>query len=354
MEISCIKKFDNFQGYLNKRNIKFFYLFLFIFLVLLLSYISLKTGEFNISVFDILSKKTTDSEIYIFYNIRLLRVFAAIIAGGGLGLSGALLQIILRNPMASPYTIGIVQGASFGASFAIIFFSAGSMMAYGEGVLWSSNVVILGAFLGSIIAMSIIFFISSLKSFSKYTIILSGISVGAVFHALTMFIQYFADDIKVAATIFWTFGDISKFKWSAVWFSLPFILFSIFYFTIKGWKLNMFGFGSEFLKTSGIDYKKLTIIALLSVLLIVSIITSYIGIIGFVGLLAPHISRFFAKGDSRFLIPYSFLWGAIILIISDIISRVAFYPAIIPVGIITSFFGIVVLVYLIMRDYDRD
>lgn len=354
MENSNTINSNIFKNYKYITKIKIHYLVILFGILIILFLISISKGEFNINIYKILSRKLDEKEFYILYNIRLLRAFANVFIGGGLGFCGALLQILLKNPMASPYTLGISQGAAFGASVVIIFAGGGFLSSTGEGVVLAGYNVVIGAFLGSISATTIMFFISLIKSFSIYTIILAGISTGALFSSLTMFVQYISDDIKAAATLFWTFGDISKAKWSMIYLLSFFLIPSLIYFTIKGWCLNLFGFGRDFLRNAGISYKRIMILGFLSVSLIVAIITSFVGIIGFIGLLSPHISRFFSKGDSRFFILYSFVIGGIILLISDLISRFIFYPSVIPVGIITSFFGVCVLLYIIFKNYDRN
>lgn len=354
MENLNISNISIFNTYENRKKIKFFYLGIFLFLLLLGFVFSINIGDFDFLFYKFLTNKYNETEKYVFYNIRLLRAISSVIIGAGLGLSGAVLQIVLRNPMASPYTLGISQGAAFGASFTIIFLGGGFLSSLGEGVIIKGYSVIIGAFIGSFVAILLIFFISLLKSFSRNTIILAGISVGAVFSSLTMFIQYFADDIKAAATFFWTFGDISKSKWIMIYLLAPILIVSVFYFVLKGWHLNLFAFGDDFLKNSGINYKKIVIFSFVFVSVTVSLITSFVGIIGFIGLLSPHMARFFSGGDKRFFIIYSFFLGGIILLISDILSRKLFYPSVIPVGIITSFFGVIVLLYIIFKEYDRD
>lgn len=354
MELSPTIDKDIFKNYHYKLILKLLYLGFFLLLMVFLFLISVNNGEFDIKITKLFSKEINEKERYILYNIRILRALGALFVGGGLGFCGALMQIVLKNPMASPYTLGISQGAAFGATLAIIFGGGGILTSAGEGVILSSYFgVIISAFLGSVIAMVLLFSISFLRAFSIYTMILAGISIGALFSSMTMLVQYMADDMKAAATLFWTFGDISKSKWLMIKILSLVMLPSLVYFTFKGWSLNLFSFGKDFLKNAGIDYKKTVITAFLLVSLIVGIITSFVGIVGFVGLLSPHISRFFSKGDSRFLLVYSFVIGGITLLVSDMLSRFLFYPAVIPVGIITSFFGVIVLIYLILKGYDK-
>lgn len=341
--------YDSFFKEYHKTEIKkILYSLILFFSVFLISFFSLNTGDIKINIYDIFKGNLNENANYIFYNIRLLRVLSAFFAGGALGVSGAILQIILRNPMASPYTLGISQGAAFGASAVIIFGGAGVMTSYGEGVILKGYSVVFGAFAGSLISLLIVFLIGYFKRFSRTTLILSGIAVGSLFQSATMFIQYFADEIKASATLFWTFGDVSKGTYFMVWLLLFLTSLVVVYFSFKGWHLNAMSFGRDFAKTLGVKVSLITSMAVSLVSVTVSVTVSFLGIIGFVGLIAPHISRFISLNDNRFNIINSFLVGSLILILSDILSRRIFYPSVIPVGIITSFFGVIVLIYLII------
>ncbi len=338
-----------FEKYNRSIKKKIIYTFLLFVVVILISILSVSMGEMDISILRVFKNSLNENENYIFYNIRLLRVLSALFVGGALGVSGALLQTILKNPMASPYTLGISQGAAFGASMVIIFGSAGYMTSYGEGVILKGYSIIFGALAGCAISMFIIFIVGYVKRFSRTALILSGIAVGFLFQSATMFIQYFADEIKATATLFWTFGDVSKGNYVMVLLLFFITSFLILYFSFKGWHLNAMGFGRDFAKTLGVKVEFITAACILFVSFAVSVSVSFVGIIGFVGLIAPHLSRFLSCGDNRFHIINSFLSGSFILILSDIISRRVFYPSVVPVGIITSFFGVFVLIWLIVR-----
>jgi iron complex transport system permease protein len=355
MENQSLEIYNFFEIHNKRLKIKRIYLFLSFVLLIILAVFSLNLGEFSISIFKVLSGKESPENSYIFYNIRLLRVFTDIVCGAGLSIGGAVLQNILRNPMASPFTLGISQAATFGASFAIIYLSAGITTSVGEGVIVSSFLKIgFFAFAFSLISMFFLISLSYIKKFSKHTIILTGISLGAFFQALTMILQYFADEIKVAQTLFWTFGDVSKGNYFVMSLVFVLICFSIYFFVSKSFHFNAILFGDEFSRVSGVDLKKLSVISIIIVSLIVSLITSCVGIIGFIGLIAPHITRFIVKNDNKYFIPLSAINGSIVLLLSDIISRTIIYPSVLPVGIITSFFGVIVLIYLIIRKGKND
>lgn len=352
MEVLDTKIYSNFATYLRKRNTNILILFLIFIIDIFFLMYYLNVGEFNINFLELI-RGNNNLEKHIFYNIRLKNALACLVVGGGLGFCGALMQVILKNPMASPYTLGVSQGAAFGATFAIIFLNYGISTSHGEGVFLKNNMVVVFAFLGSLMSIGLIFVFSFLRSFSRHSLILAGISVGAFFQAATMFIQYFADEVKVAATLFWTFGDVSKSNWFMISSGLIIIVIGFLYFLANGWKMNMFYFGNDFLNNSGINYKTISNIAFVFISVYVALVTSFVGIIAFLGLIAPHMARFFISNDTRFLLPGSFLFGWGVLTFSDILSKKMFYPSVLPVGILTSFSGVLVLIYLLFNDYDR-
>lgn len=323
-------------------------LFLCVFLI------SLGVGSFKISVMDVLTAlfASHESEFkHVVWNIRLTRSVGAAIAGAGLGVSGAIMQNILKNPLASPFTIGISQGAAFGAAFAIIVFGAGQTHMVGNEMVTIKNpyLVTVSAFIGSLLSVVFILTLSSLRRVTRESVILAGVALSSFFGAATMLLQYFASDVQVATTVFWTFGDIGKAGWREnimmfLAFIPPFI-----YFIFKRWDLNALQWGDETAKTLGVKVDRLRVYGMILSSFIVAVITSFLGIIGFIGLIAPHIIRFIVGSDYRFLIPFSALFGALLLLISDVIARTIMAPIVIPVGIITSFAGAPMFLYLLVK-----
>ncbi len=312
--------------------------------------LSCSTGDFKISLWSAFSGGLSGSEKYVFFNIRLLRALTALSAGAGLAVCGAVMQNVLKNPMASPFTLGISQGAAFGASFAIIFLNAGITSSYGDGVVISSfPLTVVFAFLGAILSGAFVFWVAYLKSGEPHTVILSGIACGAFFQAMTMFIQYFASDVKAAATLFWTFGDISKSTYVSLSIISSFLIAVSFFFIFSALKLNALLWGKEIAGNMGVNVRRFTLISVLAVSALSAVITAFLGVIGFVGLIAPHLAKFAVGHDNRYFLPLSALAGGIVLTLSDIISRVLLAPSVIPVGIITSFWGIAVLIYLLLK-----
>jgi iron complex transport system permease protein len=315
-------------------------------------------GSLPLTVADIVSNlfaKTQSQYGHVIWNIRLPRMITSVIAGAGLAVAGAVMQNILKNPLASPFTIGISQGAGFGAAFAIIILGAGSTNPAGiEAVTVNSpNLVVLSAFAGSMLSVIFILALSLLRRITPEAVILAGVALSAFFGAATMFLQYFASDMQVAATVFWTFGDLGKAGWLENGIMLAAFLAAFGYFFAVRWRFNALQWGDEVAQSLGVRVGRLRIIGMVLSSLIVAVITAFLGIIGFIGLIAPHIARFLVGSDHRFLIPCTAVLGALLLLVSDIIARLLLPPIILPVGIITSFLGAPLFLYLLIRGQGR-
>ncbi len=316
---------------------------------------SLKVGSIHLSLREILftlfSWNANGLDHHVLWNIRLPRIIGAVIAGAGLGLAGVVLQNVFRNPLAEPFTIGVSHGAAFGAAFAIIVLGAGKVHTEGIEAVTTSlpSVVVPAAFVGSLLTVGLILLISTLRQISSEGVILAGVALSAFFLAGTMFLQYFATDMQVAATIFWTFGDLGKAGWGEN-LIMSLILCPIFViFLRKGWDYNAFQWGDDAAKGLGVSVRRLRLMSLLLSALMVSVTTAFLGIIGFIGLMAPHLMRRMVGNDYRFLIPLSAISGGLILLLSDIIARTVMEPIILPVGIITSFAGAPIFLYLLIK-----
>lgn len=321
-------------------------------LLLIFAFISISTGSFNLSlkeVFYALISKREHS--FIVWNIRVTRTLGAILAGASLGVAGAVMQNVLKNPLASPFTLGVSHGAAFGAAFAIIILGAGQTHTLGtEAVtVFRPYYVGLSAFLGALLTVILILLLSFLRRVTPEGIILAGVALSSLFGAATMFLQYFASDIQVAATVFWTFGDLGKAGWTENKIMLLAFIPCFLFFLLNRWNYNAMLWGDEVAKSLGVNIKFLRISSMFLSALVVSVCTAFLGIIGFVGLISPHLVRFFVGSDYRFLIPYSALLGAALLLVSDLIARTIMAPIILPVGIITSFAGAPLFFYLLIR-----
>jgi len=303
----------DFIKYKNKKRV-LIGIFSFILFVMLVFFVFYKADEF------------------VIFHIRLPRVIAAAVVGAMLGLSGAVMQGILKNYLASPFTLGISHGALFGVSFSL--------------VLLGGSFMFLSAFLGGI-AVIIMIFLLSFRIFSKETLILCGIAISAVFSSLSMFLQYFASDVELSHIINWSFGDLSKATYESVKVCVFVFILSLIYFYTKRWDFNALEIEES--ENVGVDVKRLSIISLFIATFLSTLSVSYFGIIGFIGLIAPHFARLIVGGNYEYLFFMSAVLGAMLLSFSDFLARTLLYPVEIPVGIITSFLGAIVFLYLLLR-----
>lgn len=314
---------------------------------------SIKVGAANLSIYDIINsfinRQATGASII--WNIRIPRIMAAIIAGCCMGLEGCVMQCVLRNPLASPYTMGISQGAAFGAAFAIIVLGAGTLNSTQADAVIVNNpyITVIAAFLGALIGVLAILLIAKVRSVTPEVMILGGVAMSALFSAGTMFIQYFATDSQVAATVFWTFGDVGRAVWNDVWIMLILMIPALIYFLYHAWDYNSLESGEETAKGLGVNTDSIRIWGMLISSFTAAVTVAFLGVIGFVGLIAPHIMRRIIGTDHRFLIPTSAIFGALILLISDTLARSIMAPIVLPVGIITSFMGAPIFLYIIIK-----
>ncbi|MFP4521256.1 MAG: FecCD family ABC transporter permease [Fibrobacterota bacterium] len=320
--------------------------------LLLLILYSLKIGSYETGIKDLLRVITgvaSNRLEIIILGIRLPRIIAAVFAGAGLAFAGTVMQCLLRNPLASPFTMGVSQGAAFGAAFAIIVFGAGQASNGISGKYLTG----LCAFSGSLASVTVILFLAGLRALDYRAIILGGVAMGSLFGAGTMFLQFFAEDVEVASVVFWSFGDPGRVSWGDLKIIIPVVTAGGLYFFHKSWEYNIVEGGEETAAALGVKIKRTRISGVLISALMTAVCVSFMGIIGFTGLIAPHITRKIVGGDHRFLIPVSAAAGALLLLGADTAARTIMSPEVLPVGILTSFFGAPLFIYLISRKGGR-
>ncbi|XES77954.1 MAG: FecCD family ABC transporter permease [Candidatus Bathyarchaeia archaeon] len=288
----------------------------------------------------------------VVWNIRMVRIVGALLAGVGLAVAGVVMQCILRNPLASPFTLGISSAAAFGASFAIIFMGAGSSM---TSIVSINNpyVTTICAFFFSLLATGSILLLTKITRVSAETMILAGVAISVMFSAGLSFMQYIATDSQLGNIVAWTFGDLGKATWSWNAIILVVLLPIVFYFFYKRWDYNALDAGEDTAKGLGVNTERERLVGMVLTSVLSAVIVSFFGIIAFIGLLGPHIARMIIGSDHRYLIPLSVILGAIILIIADGVGQVILYPSVIPVGIITSMLGGPLFIYLLIRRYRK-
>ena len=340
-----------YKGYRN-RNKKFIF-FLFI-LLILIGGISMIAGAHRIGWEDIvalLRGEGTSLNRQILINIRLPRILAAVITGIILSMSGAIMQILLRNPLASPYTLGISNAAAFGASFGIVFLEAGSEIARSSDLFLISNpyTITFSAFLGSLLGLAIILLLAQIKRASVETIILSGVIINSLFGAGIAVMQYLANNVQLASIVFWSFGDLGRGDWYKLIFMTAALIPALLYFYLKRWDYKVLRSGDDYARSMGVQPQKIRIVGLVVTSLCTAVAVSFFGVIAFVGLVVPHIVRKCIGNNEEFLITGSAVFGGVFLLFFDTVARTIISPVILPVGILTSFLGVPLFLFLLIR-----
>ena len=323
-------------------------------LVFLFFVVSVFVGSGTLSfkeVFLAIFNKGSETARLIVRRIRFPRVIAALIAGGGLAVSGLVMQTVLKNPLASPTTLGVSNAAVFGANFAIIVVGAGAFHSTHGSWLSINNPYLVStfSFLSAIIAAGSILLLARLKNLNASAIVLAGVAVSAIFQAGTTLIQYFASDTQVASAVYWTFGDLGRASYKTDLIMFIVVAVSTLFFFLKRWDFSAMSGGIAYAKTLGVNTRFMTIMSLLLASLITSVTVSFLGIIGFVGLTAPQFMKRIVGDDYRFLLPSSFLAGALLLLISDILGRLPIFGTSVPVGVVTSLIGGPVFLAILLR-----
>lgn len=342
---------ERYSRYTGKKNL---FIFALIIAIVICTGIAASCGSADVSLGDVyvslLNKIFPEyfespwvSEICL-WKLRFPRILMGLLTGIALGVAGCAMQGALKNPLADPYMLGIASAAGFGATIAIVF---------GSGVLAGTYLIVGNAFLFSLIAAGIIILIAEKKDGSAEAMVLTGIAMLFFFQASTTFIAYFADSEAVKSAMFWMVGDLGKVSWADFYFIIPVVVLVVPVLLWKSWDLNIIGAGDESAMSLGINVKSFRILIVALSSLLVAIVVSFAGAIGFIGLVSPHICRLIIGGDNRYLIPASGLMGAVFLILSDTIARTALSPVIIPVGVITAFIGVPFFVYMIIYGRAR-
>ena len=305
---SAHKPHDSDYSRNRARSIRF--LILLAAILALAFFLSLRAGSYNTPAAELIRGifgRASDAKInLVIRNNRLPRICTAMVAGAGLGLAGCILQAVLRNPLASASTLGVSQGATFGAAVAII----------GLGLSQAGSWAIpLCSFLGSLLVAAVILGLSQFKQISSEGIVLAGVAISSMLTGATTLLQYFADEVALSSLVFWTFGDLGSTDWQS----------------LRGMALAV----------------------LVLTCFVCSVIVSHVGLINFIGLVAPHIVRMVVGNNYIYLIPGSVLAGAALLLLSDLAARVVIMPVILPIGALTAFLGGPLFLYLLFKGRGR-
>lgn len=313
------------------------------------AFLSLILGPADIGVKDLLAIFSGHLEgfraaakSHIVLNIRLPRVVFASLGGMGLALCGAVMQAVLRNSLASSYTLGVSSAAGFGAALAIGF---------GWGI-WGGKYVIVGnAFVFGMLSMALVYGIARLKSAGAGTLILAGIAVSYLFAALIALVKYVVEHDVLAGIVFWLLGGLHLANWENVAILLPLVVLPSLWLILRyPWDLNAMSSGDEVAISLGVDPERTRIVVLSLAALITSSVVAFSGVIGFVCLVGPHMARMLIGSDHRFLLPFSCLTGALLLLGADTLGRTIIQPTELPVGIVTALLGVPFFLHLLLRS----
>ena len=312
----------------------------------LLSFVCLMIGSSGMTVrecFRALAKHGSAAQVRIIWNIRIPRVLAAILAGAGLSVSGLAMQTCLNNPMASPSTLGVSNAAVFGANLSIIAFAGGFLSTGSNPANYTSGMnpyaASLMAFCFSAASIFLILGLCRLRDYSPGTVVLAGIAAGSVWTAATTILQFYATDVGLSAAVIWSFGDLGRATYRTDLIMAAAVAAGTAYFQVMSWKLNALLGGDAAAKSLGVHVSLLRFASMLAASLITAVCVSFLGVIGFVGIICPHVVKRLVGQDHRVTIPATALAGSVLLLFSDTVSRSLGGGSALPVGAVTSLLG---------------
>ncbi|MCK0744584.1 FecCD family ABC transporter permease [Chromohalobacter nigrandesensis] len=278
----------------------------------------------------------------VLWEIRMPVALMALVVGASLSIAGAQMQTILSNPLASPFTLGISAGASFGAALAL---------AFGVSLVPAAvdYIIPINAFVMAMLTAGAIHLLSMRRGVTIETIVLLGIAMVFIFNSLMALIQFFASQQAVSAVVFWTMGSLTKATWPKLWIAVGVLAVILPLLARRGWALTAMRLGDAKAESLGVNPRALRLEVLVLVSLLAAISVAFVGTIGFIGLVGPHIARLLLGEDQRFFLPGSALCGALILSVGSVLSKIILPGTIIPIGIITSLVGIPFFLFLVLN-----
>ncbi len=279
----------------------------------------------------------------IFFVARLPRVLSGAIVGAALAAAGVVLQAMLRNPLATPFTLGVSSGGALGAMLAIAF-------GLDVGMLGVSSVPI-ASFAGSLVAIGIVYWLASSqkRGLSTNVLLLAGVTLNSFFSALILFVQYMADFTESFRTVRWLMGDLDVGSYSPILAALPFLLAAFAMFAILPRTLNLLTMGEDVAAGRGVEVIRAQRLAFLSASLATGAAVSLGGPIGFIGIVVPHLVRLMVGSDHRVVLPAATLFGAAFTVICDLVARTVMAPLELPVGIVTALIGGPFFLWLLVK-----
>lgn len=301
-------------------------------LLLAAMFISLMTGGLSLNLDDFVTGLSAQQSL-IFWEIRLPRLLMSAIVGAGLAISGVALQALFRNPLAEPGLIGVSSSAAFGAVFVIVL---GGLL-WQEVAVWQISVA---AFMAAALSTFLLYAIATRYGHTDVALmLLAGVAFNAIAGALTQLIITFSDDSQLRSALFWMMGSFANLSWSSIWLVLSLVVLA----TIGLWRLvkpmNAFLLGENVSLQMGYEPKGFKWQVMVFSALIVGASVSMVGVIGFVGLVVPHMIRLLVGSDHRLVLPLSAIGGAILLVLADLLARQIIYPTELPIGLLMALLG---------------
>jgi len=315
--------------------------------VVLILFVDIAVGPAWLSIAEILSAIFEPNSVdpatsVIVWNLRLPIALMAVVVGASLAIAGAEMQTILDNPLASPYTLGISAAAGFGAALALVL--GVGIIPYGEHFIVPIN-----AFFFAILTCLLIYAIARKAKLSSETMVLAGIAILFLFQSATALLQYVASEQQLQAVVFWLFGNLFRTTWLKLAIVAAILIVTVPVLAKDAWKLTALRLGDEKAKSLGINVERLRLKIFIWVSILTGAAVCFVGTIGFIGLVGPHIARMLVGEDQRFFLPTSALAGAVLLSAASALSKLVIPGTILPIGIVTSFIGVPFFISLILK-----
>ena len=310
--------------------------------------VNIMTGPAGLSLSQVvngfLNPQDLDAGTYvILWDVRLPFALMAVVVGACLGLAGAEMQTALNNPLASPFTLGVSAAAAVGASAAVV--SGFTLLAWGENLA-----VPLCAFVGAACATALIQLLAWRQGATVDTVVLFGIALLFSFEALLWLLQFIADSNALQQIVFWTMGSLGRATWTKIGIVGTVLFLCLPWSAHQAWALTALRAGEDQARSFGIAVERLRLVTLLRVSLLAATALSFVGTIGFVGLVGPHIARMLLGEDHRYYLPGSTLAGALMLSLASILSKALVPGVVLPIGIITALVGVPLFMVLVLRQ----
>jgi iron complex transport system permease protein len=336
------------EAHRRQARIRILLIVIMVFLVLAALLLDLSTGPSSLSFGQLWqallgNPETSRAAQIVFWQVRFPAALLAVLVGAALSLAGAEMQTILDNPLASPFTLGVSSAAAFGASLAIV-------LGIGVSILPPQFIVVGNAFLCAFGSVMVLHLLVRGNGSDAATLVLFGIALVFTFNALTALVQLVASADSLQQLVFWGMGSLADADWPPVGV-LALVLAVTFPFSLaSAWYMTALRFGDERARSYGIDVARLRFFTLLRVSLLAASAVAFVGTVGFVGLVGPHIARLLVGEDHRFLLPASLLTGALVMSLAATLSKVIIPGLLLPVGIVTSLVGLPVFIVLVHRN----